>query len=221
MLEPYIHSYLNENESVEISRSLLNQFKKRRTIRDFKTDKFNKEIILNAIQIAGLAPNGANKQPWSFVLIESSEMKSRIRNESEKHEYDFYNIKKPKKWLNDLKHLHTDENKFFLTDAPYLIPVFSKSYEKVNSEIKGNYYVKESVGIAVGFLISALHQSGISTLTYTPSKMNFLKSMLNRPEEEKLFMLIAVGLPKTGTMVPTITKKPLDQILTEYHGVLS
>ena len=221
MLEQYEARIFNENKELKRSFELVDSFKKRRTIRNFSKETFDSQIIINAIEIAGLAPNGANKQPWNFSLISDQELKKEIRKKAEEVEYDFYKVRKPKKWIEDLSHLHTNEKKEFLTDAPYLLPIFCKSCTIENNESSTNYYVKESVGIATGFLISALHQSGLSVLTYTPSKIQFIHKLLNKSKNEKLFMLLVIGLPHPEASVPVIDKKPINEILTEYKERLS
>jgi nitroreductase len=214
MLERYQRKKFNENKQLLKSYELLDEFKTRRTIRHFSQESFDKQIICNAIQIAGLAPNGANKQPWAFSLISDPRLKKKIREKAEEVEFEFYQIRRPKKWIKDLSALHTNENKKFLTDAPYLLPIFSKSYERDGDNNNPNYYVRESVGIATGFLIASLHQCGLSVLTYTPSKIRFLHDILDRPKNEKLFMLLAIGLPHPLAEVPIITKKSVEEILT-------
>ena len=217
MLTEYRAPKWQNKTSLEISRSLGSIYEKRRTVRNFSQTKPDEEIILNAIDAARFSPSGANKQPWSFCLIKADEIKKEIRQLSEKEERKFYYENPNEKWVKDLKHLHTNDTKEFLTDAPYLIVIFYRNSEILESgERSCNYYAKESVGIATGMLISALHLCGLSTLTYTPSRMQFLSTLLNRPKEERAFMLLATGLPKDETKVPMIEKKTLDQILTIY-----
>lgn len=215
MLEPFNSPYVNPNLSQDISSKLLEIFKRRRTIRHFSSETPPEEILLHAIQIAGLAPNGANKQPWSFALIQSPEIKKKIQEMAEEREQVFYNEMTHIKWHEDLKPLHTEEKKPFLTEAPYLIPIFYQPYSlSETGEKQNHYYVKESVGIATGLLISALHLCGLSLLTYTPTKMQFLTELLGRPKEERVFMLLAVGYARKEALVPRISKKTMEQILT-------
>ncbi len=217
MLAKFTQQKFDPKKSQKISSALLAIFKKRRSIRQFSNSNIDSQIILNAISIASLAPSGANKQPWSFCLISDNKTKKLIKDLAEKEEEIFYKVKAPKKWINDLSSLHTNEKKDFLTQASFLIPIFSRYYESnEQGENNPNYYVKESVGVAAGFLISALHLSGLSVLTYTPSKMKFLNKVLNRPKNEKPFLLLAVGLPGPNAQVPVITKKSLNEILTIY-----
>ena len=162
--------------------------KKRRSIREFDKSPLNDEIIKNAILSAGSAPNGANLQPWHFVIIKDKNIKKKIRIAAEKEEKIFYKLKAPQEWLNALYPLGTNENKKFLENAPILIAIFEKKFTiKEKIKIK-NYYVKESVGIATGILISCLHYSGLCMLTHTPSPMNFLNKILKRPFNEKPFI---------------------------------
>ena len=189
------------------SKNFYNLIKKRRSVRDFKNEKINFDIIKNAIMAAGTAPNGANLQPWHFVVVKKKSIKKKIRLAAEIEEREFYENKAPKEWLEALKPLGTDTNKSFLEEAPYLISVFEKKYSlKKNKKIK-NYYVKESVGIATGILISCLHFSGLSMLTHTPSPMNFLNSILKRPANEKPFVLLVVGKPVDNCQIPVFAEK--------------
>lgn len=217
MLENYKRQKFNNNDSLSISNDLVKIYSRRRTIREFSNEVPSPEIVLNAIDIARLAPSGANRQPWSFSLIHAKDMKKEIRSLAEKEEYKFYHEKPNKQWLDSLAHLHTNEEKAFIEEAPYLIAIFYKHYNLVDGKKEStNYYAKESVGIATGMLISSLHLSGLSVLTYTPSKMQFLSSYLDRPSEERTFMVLGVGLPKENVQVPKIEKKTLDSILKTY-----
>ena len=189
------------------SKKFYNLIKKRRSVRDFKKDVIDFEIIKNAILAAGTAPNGANLQPWHFVVIKNKSIKKKIRIAAEIEEKEFYEKKAPKEWLEALKPLGTDKNKSFLEEAPYLIAVFEKKNSIKNKKKVKNYYVKESVGIATGILISCLHFSGLSMLTHTPSPMNFLNKILKRPVNEKPFVLLVVGKPKDNCMIPVYATK--------------
>ena len=189
------------------SKKFYNLIKKRRSVRDFKKDVIDFEIIQNAILAAGTAPNGANLQPWHFVVIKNKSIKKKIRKAAEIEEKEFYEKKAPKEWLEALKPLGTDKNKSFLEEAPYLIAVFEKKHSIKNKKKVKNYYVKESVGIATGILISCLHFSGLSMLTHTPSPMNFLNKILKRPVNEKPFVLLVVGKPKDNCMIPVFATK--------------
>ncbi|MGN8225456.1 nitroreductase family protein [Gracilimonas sp. BCB1] len=189
--------------------------KRRRTVREFSSRPVPKEVIEKCLLAAGTAPNGANKQPWHFVAVSDPEVKKTIRVEAEKEEHEFYNRRAPEDWLEDLRPLGTDENKPFLEEAPYLIGIFAQSYNlDKDGEKEKHYYVKESVGIATGILITALHNAGLATLTHTPSPMGFLNEIMGRPSHEKPFLLLVVGYPADGVKVPDITKKSLDEIST-------
>jgi iodotyrosine deiodinase len=189
----------------------------RRTVRHFSSDPVPHELIDASIAIAGAAPSGANMQPWRFVVVRDPEVKRRIRLAAEEEERAFYERRAPDDWLSALAPLGTDWRKEFLEAAPCLIVVFRLDYsverdaEGVERHIK-HYYVSESVGIACGFLIAALHVAGLATLTHTPSPMGFLSSILERPRNEKPFLLIPVGFPATDAVVPVITRKTLDEI---------
>lgn len=187
--------------------------RKRRTVRDFSDRPVPREIIEKCLLSAGTAPNGANKQPWHFVVVSDPKVKKKIRVEAEKEEHEFYNRRAPEDWLEDLRPFGTDENKPFLEKAPYLIGIFAQSYKlDEDGEKEKHYYVKESVGIATGILITALHNAGLATLTHTPSPMGFLNEIMERPSHEKPFLLLVVGYPEEDVKVPDISKKSLDEI---------
>ncbi|NBC66956.1 MAG: nitroreductase family protein [Bacteroidetes bacterium] len=191
------------------------EIKRRRTIRDFSDRAVPVEVIENAIKAAGTAPNGANLQPWHFVVVSDPDVKKKIRAEAEKAEKEFYNEKAPKEWLEVLEPLGTDEHKPYLETAPYLIVIFSKNYGVTeNGEKIQHYYVKESVGIATGMLITALHHSGLATLTHTPNPMKFLNDILDRPSNERAYLILVTGYPAEDARVPDITKKSLKEIAT-------
>lgn len=198
------------------SRKFCERICQRRTVRDFSSRSVGNEIILNAIRAAGSAPSGANKQPWHFVVISNAEIKQQIRIAAEKEEQEFYQQRAPESWLADLEQFGTDARKPFLETAPFLIAVFLQK-NTVDSEGKRhkNYYMPESVGIATGILLAALHLSGLVTLTHTPSPMGFLNGILKRPANEKPFLLIVTGYPAEDARVPTIKRKTLAQIVTE------
>ena len=205
---------LPEPDMLERSRTFLINISKRRTVRDFGSKKVPIELISNAIKAASLAPSGANKQPWHFVVVQEPTVKKEIRIAAEKEEQAFYDHRAPDSWLKDLNQFGTDWQKPFIEDAPYLIVVFKKHYDLNGSSQKKNYYVNESVGIAAGFLLAALHSSGLATLTHTPSPMGFLEKILERPKNEKATLLIPVGYPAKSAEVPIIKKKPFNAICT-------
>ncbi len=179
----------------------------RRSVRDFDKKSFDINIINNAILAAGTSPSGANLQPWHFVVIKNKEIKKQIKVAAEKEEIDFYNSKAPKEWLDALKPLGTDPNKDFLERAPYLIAIFEKKFSINGRQKVKNYYVRESVGIATGILISCLHLSGLAMLTHTPSPMTFLNKILKRPNNEKPFVLLVVGYPDKKATIPKYAKQ--------------
>lgn len=191
--------------------------RRRRTVRDFAPDPVSEDIIDAAVEAAGSAPSGANRQPWRFVVVRDPEVKRRIREAAEREERDFYERRAPSDWLADLAPLGTDWRKPFLEVAPCLIVVFRLDYEpesRPDGSVRHhkNYYVAESVGIAVGMLLTALHAAGLATLTHTPSPMAFLREVLGRPKHERAYVLIPVGYPAEAARVPDIQKKPLDEI---------
>jgi iodotyrosine deiodinase len=197
------------------SETFLNEMSKRRSIRTFSDRSVPIEIIYNCIQTAASAPSGANKQPWQFLVVKDPAMKAKIRQAAELEEKEFYRHRATKEWLEDLNQFGTDWHKPFLDIAPYLIVVFKQAYDiKDDGSQRKNYYVNESVGIASGFLLAALHHAGLATLTHTPSPMNFLGEILNRPPNEKAFLLIPVGYPAADTTVPELIKKPLEEVST-------
>lgn len=198
---------------LEASKDFYELMNQRRSIRFFSSEKFDIEILVNAVKAAGTAPSGANKQPWKFVIVESAEIKKQIRIAAEKEEKESYERRMPQSWLDDLAPLGTDWHKEFLEIAPYLIIVFKIDYLKIDNEIRKHYYVNESVGIATGILLSALNNAGLVTLTHTPSPMNFLQKVLNRPSTEKPYLLIPVGYPAEDAVVPDIKRKKIDDIL--------
>lgn len=189
--------------------------RRRRTVREFSPRPVPREVIEHCLLAAGTAPNGANRQPWHFVVVGSPEIKKQIREAAEKEEREFYCRRAPREWLEALEALGTDEHKPFLETAPCLIAIFAQGYE-VTPEGKKlkNYYVQESVGIAAGFLINALHHAGLVTLTHTPSPMGFLNDILRRPENERPYLLLITGYPAENAKVPDIHKKTLNEIAT-------
>ena len=203
----------SESKMRSRSESFLNEIITRRTVREFSDRIVPIDIINNCIKTAASAPSGANKQPWQFVIVRDSGIKTKIREAAEKEEKEFYGHRATKEWLEDLNQFGTDWHKPFLDIAPYLIVVFRKIYDlEDDGTQRKNYYVNESVGIASGFLLAALHHAGLATLTHTPSPMNFLGQILNRPVNEKAFLLIPVGYPANDAEVPDLSKKPFGEI---------
>jgi iodotyrosine deiodinase len=189
------------------------ELKRRKTIREFSSEAVPREVLESCLLAAGTAPSGANHQPWHFVVVGDPALKHRIRVEAELEEQEFYDRRAPQEWKDALAPLGTDASKPFLEEAPCLIAIFGQKNTLMDdgSTVK-NYYVPESVSIATGFLIAALHHAGLATLTHTPSPMGFLNSLLRRPDNEKPYILLVVGYPKEGCMVPNIHKKPLEEI---------
>ncbi len=186
--------------------------KRRRTVRDFADRPVPRELIEYAIRAAGTAPNGANQQPWHFVVVSNPDLKRQIRLAAEAEERAFYGGRAPDEWLEALAPLGTDAQKPFLERAPYLIVIFAQAYGLRDGRKVKHYYVQESVGIATGFLIAALHHAGLATLTYTPNPMGFLSEILGRPANERAFLILVVGYPARDATVPGIDKKSLEEI---------
>jgi nitroreductase len=188
---------------------------RRRTVREFSDRPVPREVIEDCLRAAGTAPSGANLQPWHFVVVADRAVKRRIRVEAEREEYDFYHHKAPQEWLDALAPLGTNEHKPFLEDAPYLIVIFAESFGLLPDGRKvKHYYAQESVGIAAGMLITAVHHAGLVSLTHTPSPMGFLNEILGRPSRERPFLILVIGYPAEGATVPLIMRKSLDQIMT-------
>lgn len=200
------------------SREFLHELSSRRTVRDFERRRVPDEVITNALKTAVSAPSGANRQPWRFVVVRDQETKQQIREGAEAEEQEFYKHRATAEWLAALAPLGTDENKPFLTEAPVLIVVFLERFgvDDQGNKVK-NYYMPESVGLACGFLIAALHHAGLATLTHTPSPMGFLNEILDRPSREKPFLLLVVGYPKSDARVPDITRLPFSTTVIDWH----
>jgi len=214
---PLSHTQRSESEMQHISEDFYQEMQQRRTVREFSSQAVPESIIRNAIATAGTAPSGANMQPWHFVAVRDTNKKHAIRLAAEKEERALYEHRASDEWLDALAPLGTDANKPFLETAPWLIAVFS---QKFTLDEHGNkhkhYYTQESVGIATGLLITALHKSGLVCLTHTPSPMGFLRSVLERPEHERPFLLLVTGYPAESAEVPGISRKPIDDICTVF-----
>jgi nitroreductase len=207
--------YVPEASSLEASRRFYELVRRRRTVRQFSDRPVPREVIENILLAAGTAPSGANKQPWRFVAIQDAQLKSQIRAAAEAEERQFYGHRANAQWLKDLQAVGTDAQKPFLEVAPWLIAVFKLMRDDHPDRLSDQvYYVNESVGIAVGLLLTAAHEAGLATLTHTPSPMKFLSRILDRPEHERPFLLIPVGYPAPGAQVPDLERKGLDQIMT-------
>lgn len=204
---------LTKKETLEKSRSFFDFMNQRRSIREFSNQPVDKEVIENIIKTASTAPSGAHKQPWTFCVVTNPEIKKQIRIAAEAEEKESYEHRMSDEWLRDLEKFATNWQKPFLEKAPYLIIIFKKIYDLEDDGSKHtNYYVQESVGIAAGMLITAIHQAGLVTLTHTPSPMNFLAKILNRPVNEKPFLLLPVGYPVADAEVPVLKRKELEEI---------
>lgn len=214
---PFQAQDLSENEMHEKAEHFYRFMDKRRSLRAFSSRDVPKEIIENLIKTASTAPSGAHQQPWTFCAIRSASLKSKIREAAEKEEYENYHGRMSDRWLKDLEPFGTDHIKPFLEIAPWIIVVMKRSYEFVNNEKKNNYYATESVGLASGFLLAAIHNAGLVALTHTPSPMNFLTKILERPSNEKPFLLIPVGYPADDAQVPDLTRKRIDEIAVFYE----
>ncbi|MBI1221748.1 MAG: nitroreductase family protein [Bacteroidetes bacterium] len=194
------------------AKALDEEMQGRRSVRDFSDEPIPKEVIEHILSIANSAPSGANKQPWTFCVVSNPELKKKIREAAEKEEFENYHGRMNEEWLRELRQFGTNYQKPFLEIAPYLIVVFKRAYEVDNLGQKHqNYYVNESVGIASGFLLSAIHQCGLVSLTHTPSPMNFLHTLLNRPENERAFLLIPIAKLHPLSWVPDIRRKTQDE----------
>jgi iodotyrosine deiodinase len=206
------------SEMLSRSRAFYQYMDKRRSLRMFSDKSVPLDVVENIIMTASTAPSGAHKQPWTFCLISDPALKKKVRTAAEEEEYENYNGRMSEEWLTDLEPFATDWNKPFLETAPYLIVLFKKAYDLVDGEKQKNYYVNESVGIAAGFLLAAIHQAGLVALTHTPSPMNFLQELLERPKNERAFLLIPVGYPASDAEVPVLERKNKDQVIIHYRG---
>tara|TARA_Y100000768_G_scaffold120750_1_gene89215 strand:+ start:81 stop:734 length:654 start_codon:yes stop_codon:yes gene_type:complete len=204
----------SKEDMIQNSIEFLKMIRSRRTVREFSDKIVPMDVIKNIIKAASSAPSGANKQPWHFVVVRDPYLKRKIRIAAEKEEKEFYTNRAPDSWLEDLNQFKTDWNKPFLEKAPILIVVFRQSYADLGSTKKKNYYVSESVGIACGVLLTAIHNAGLVSLTHTPSPMGFLEKILKRPKNEKAFLLIPVGYPDGNARVPNLKKKRYKEIAT-------
>lgn len=214
---PYYADQYPEEEMIERAQAFNTFMDRRRSVREFSDKPVPQEVIEQLVMTASTAPSGAHKQPWTFCIISNPELKRQIREAAEKEEYDSYNGRMTPEWLEDLAPLGTDWEKPFLETAPWLIVVFKKAFEyKPDGSKRNNYYVAESVGIACGFLISAIHHAGLVTLTHTPSPMNFLTKLLKRPDNERPFLLLPVGYAADKVQVPDLKRKPLSDVSAWY-----
>jgi nitroreductase len=215
---PY-HPFVPDLPPLEASRRLLGAMRQRRSVRLFSDRPVPEEVIENLIATAGTAPSGANKQPWRFVAVQDPAVKKAIRVAAEEEERAFYERRASEEWLRDLEPLGTDQHKPFLETAPWLIVVFKLARDdRPTSDTHQVYYINESVGIATGMLLTAIHLAGLVTLTHTPSPMKFLAEVLERPSFERPYLLIPVGYPADGCTVPDISRKGLDEIMVVHRA---
>ena len=214
---PYQQKELTKEEQLARSEAYYQLLNKRRSIREYADKPVDITVIENIIKTASTAPSGAHKQPWTFCVISNPEIKKQIREAAETEEKENYNNRMSERWKVDLEQFATNWEKPFIEVAPYIIVVFKRVFEMIEGEKHNNYYVNESVGIACGMLITAIHNAGLVTLTHTPSPMNFLAKVLNRPENERPFLLLPVGYPKNGTEIPDIQRKALNNVLVRYE----
>lgn len=213
---PYQVANFDLETQKERAKSYYQYMDTRRTVREYSDQEVPMELIENIIKTASTAPSGAHKQPWTFCVVKDPEMKKKIRIAAEKEEKESYESRMSERWKQDLEPLGTNWEKPFLEKAPYLIVVFKRVYEKSGDQKVNNYYVNESVGLACGFLINAIHNAGLATLTHTPSPMNFLAELLERPANERPFLLLPVGYPAPDAQVPVLERKPLDAVMKVY-----
>jgi nitroreductase len=214
-MKPLDFAWLPENEVLCRARAFYEQMARRRTVRDFAEREVPRAILEDVIRTAGTAPSGANLQPWHFAAVsrDNADLRRRIREAAEEEEREFYGRRAPKEWLEALSPIGTDWRKPFLEVAPWLVAVFVRPHgTRPDGAIVKHYYAVESVGIATGFLIAALHVAGLASLTHTPSPMRFLNALLDRPAYERPFLLLVVGYPEEGALVPDIGRKPLPDI---------
>ncbi|MBD78859.1 MAG: nitroreductase family protein [Crocinitomicaceae bacterium] len=213
---PFQFEEKTEDQMLASSKAFYEEMNRRRSVREFSDKPVSIEVIKNIIRSAGTAPSGAHKQPWSFCVVQDASIKSKIRAAAEQEEYENYHGRMSEEWLKDLEKFDTNHIKPFLEIAPYLIVVFKQAYNEDGSTRGRNYYVNESVGIAVGMLLAAIQNAGLVALTHTPSPMNFLAEILERPKNERAYLLIPVGYPVDECMVPDIERKKIEEICKVY-----
>lgn len=211
------HESFSESEMLDKSKAYFKWLDSRRSVREYAKTPVPKEVVENIIKAASTAPSGAHKQPWTFCAISNADLKSKIREAAEIEERESYDSRMSDRWLKDLAPLGTNDVKEFIEDAPWIIVVFKRVYEIEDGENINNYYVNESVGIASGMLISAIHNAGLVTLTHTPSPMKFLTKVLDRPSNERPFLLLPIGYPKEPIYVPNIERKDLEDVAVFYE----
>lgn len=216
--QPLTHTEFDPGQMLGRANELFANLNDRRTVREFSDRPIAREVIELIVKTASTAPSGANKQPWNFCVVSNPDIKAQIREAAEKEEFENYHGRMSEDWLDDLKKFGTNHIKEFLTTAPYLIVAFKKAYDlDADGNKEKNYYVNESVGLACGMLIAAIHNAGLVTVTHTPSPMNFLQKVLERPDNERPFLLLPVGYPADDAQVPVIERKELEQMSVWYE----
>ena len=212
------HETISPDDMIQKSNAFYNWLNKRRSIREFSDKNVPKQVIENIIKTASTAPSGAHKQPWTFCAVSNTDLKQQIRVAAEAEEKETYENRMGKRWKNDLAAIGTDMHKPFLEIAPWIIVAFKRAYEYEKDGTKhNNYYVNESVGLACGMLITAIHHAGLATLTHTPSPMKFLTELLKRPDNERAFLLLPVGYPREPVYVPDLKRKKLNEVAVFYE----
>lgn len=217
---PHVHyeqQTYSQEEALERSIAFYHWLDARRTVRNISSKPVPKELIENLIMAGSTGPSGAHKQPWTFCAVSNQQLKTKVRKAAEKEEHESYTHRMSDRWLKDLEPIGTDTNKPFIEKAPWIIVVFKKAYEYHDDQKANNYYVNESVGIACGMLISAVHNAGLVTLTHTPSPMNFLTQLLERPSNERPYLLLPIGYPEAEVYVPDLKRKPLNEVAVFYE----
>lgn len=215
---PYSRTFVDEETMRNKSKTFLDWAEERRSVRDFSSRPVPKEVIENLIMTGSTAPSGAHKQPWTFCLISNASLKSKLRALAEEEEKKSYDGRMSEQWLKDLEPLGTDWEKEFIDVAPWIVIIMKRAYEVgENGQKNNNYYVSESVGLAAGFFLMAVHNAGLVALTHTPSPMNFIAKALNRPENERPFLLIPVGYPAENARIPDIYRKNIDEVIHYYE----
>ena len=210
---PLVYERPRAEEALAGSREFLELMQARRSVRRFSSEPVPWELVENALLAAGTAPSGAHQQPWTFVVVSDPEVKRQLREGAEAEEREFYDRRATDEWKEAIRPIGTDWIKTHITDAPYVIVVFEQAWRWEDGRKVKHYYVRESVGIAVGFLLAALQAAGLCALTHTPSPMRFLAEILDRPENERPFILIPVGYPADDAEVPDLERKPLEEII--------
>ncbi len=213
----YHHHLYSNQEIIERSNIFYQEMDMRRSVREFSSKPVPREVIENIIKTASTAPSGAHKQPWTFCAVSNEQLKTNIRKAAEKEEVETYTNRMSDRWRDDLAPMATDANKPFIEEAPWIIVVFKRVYDYEKGVKHNNYYVNESIGIASGMLITAIHRAGLVTLTHTPSPMNFLTKVLDRPSNERAYLLLPIGYPKPPNYVPNLERKGLDEVCVFYE----